>query len=291
MHKRLKNYLNKPFTLFLSYPVGQFYYSLMIVITAQVINLLQPFGLNNWNETHKWLVISGYVTIYAGVYWFIYMFCSHLFPDYYSPHRWTRLKELRVLIVYVPLVTIAGWVFTEYAIEELVWTYKTFLRLQYYNCLLGAFILLFLNYVVFPKIKSKQHSFVQSSNDNIQVPVPEIIAENYIIVKNKRVDVNELIYVESNINNVHVWFLHKGRMIEIIERCPMKRFKIRINAYSQFLHCHESYLVNVNDIKSWSTFGNKMEIHLKSCAISIPVSRNRQASMKEVLNSHYILKK
>ena len=326
MHKRIKNYLNKPFILFLSYPLGQFYFSLTIVITAVFINVFQPFGLNNWNESHKWLIINGYLIIYAGTYWFLYMICSQLFPDYYNPHCWTRLKELRSQLVYLSLATIAGWVFIVFAIEELVWTYKTFFRMQYYNCLLGAFILPVFKYVVFPKIKSKYHSVAESAPKNTELAIEETIAEDfipgknkqlavnelnqvesnskdvalataetnqedYIIVNKKRIAVGEIIYIMSNRNYVYVWFLHKGKMIEVSEKCPMKIFKTRIDAFPQFLHCHESFIVNLNDIASWSTTKNKMEIQLKSCDEIITVSRTYKAFMKEVFKSHYILKK
>jgi hypothetical protein len=296
----------------------------MIVATAVFINLLQPFGLNNWNETHKWLVISGYVMIYAGLYRLIYLIGSQLFPDYYSPHSWTRLKELRVLVVYVPVVTIAGWVFVEYAIEEMVWSFKTFFGIQYYNCLLGAFMLPVLKYIVFPNIKKKYHLLVAHAPNNTALPIQEPGMEDYSTVKEKQmavaerineknnvqlaesetnpedyitvnkkcIAVNKIIFVMSDRNYVHVWFLNKGRMIEIIERCPMKEFKTRINAFPQFLHCYESFLVNLNDIASWSmTTDDKMNIQLKSSDEIIPVSRNKQAFMKEILNNHYILKK
>ena len=291
MHKRIKNYLNEPFTLFLSYPVGHLYFSLLIIFMSVLINILQPFGLNNWNETHKWLIISGYVMLYAGIYWLMYMICSLLFPDYYNPHCWTRLKELRVLVVYVPLVTIAGWLFTEYAIEELVWTYTTFFRIQFYNCLFGAIILPVFKQVVFPKIKSKHQSVSATVQDNVQLPIQETNTDNYITVKGKRIAVNDLIYVESNRNDVHVWFLDKGKLIEIVERCAMKEFKTRINEFPQFVQCYQSYIVNINYIASWSISDNKMEIQMRSCTKFIPVSRNNQGFMKEVFKSHYILKK
>jgi len=325
MRKRIKNYLNEPFTLFLSYPVGQLYFSLTILVLAALINLSQPFGLNNWNETHKWLVISGYLIIYAGTYRFIYLIGSQFYPRYYCPHSWTRLKELQVLKFYIPIVTIVGWIFTEYAIEELVWTYKTFFRLQFYNCLLGLIVLPVFKQVVFPKIKSKHQPIPTAVRDNVQVAAQETNTENnntvtdnpmavnepvsvtsnrndvplavqetsteeYITVKDKCIAVKKIIYAVSDRNHVHVWFLHNGTMIEIIERCTMKEFKTRFNEFPQFLHCHESFLVNLNDIASWSMTADRMEIQLKSCNEIIPVSRMKQAFMKEILNSHYILR-
>ena len=233
--------------------------------------------------------------------------------------------------------------------------------MQYYNCLLGAFVLMVLKYVVFPKIRSKYQLLAAPAQDNTALPIQEPTTENQRTVNDKHMGVTKLIYVENNTNDVqlpaeefnteesatvkenhmavtelvteknnkndvqlaapetnpeesiivnknriavkkiiyamsdrndvHVWFLHKDTMIEIIERCPMKKFKTRFNAFPQFLHCHESFLVNLNDIASWSTTEDRMELQLKSCDKIIPVSRPNQAFIKEILNSHYILKK
>ena len=132
---------------------------------------------------------------------------------------------------------------------------------------------------------------VESNSKDVALATAETNQEDYIIVNKKRIAVGEIIYIMSNRNYVYVWFLHKGKMIEVSEKCPMKIFKTRIDAFPQFLHCHESFIVNLNDIASWSTTKNKMEIQLKSCDEIITVSRTYKAFMKEVFKSHYILKK
>lgn len=290
MQKRIKNYLDGFFPLFLSYPQGRMYFTVLTVITAVFINLLQPWGLQNWNEYHKWLIINGYIMIYAGIYYLIFHICSNFRPEYYKPDGWTRRKEFGVLMLYLPVVGFASWVFTKFAIEKFEWDFPTFIRMQFHNSIIGLLTLTPFGYLVSTKIKSE--SIVPSNPAPVNNPTEEVqpIEDKYIVVKNFQINVSEILVVESKKNDVYIRLFHKGELKEIITRSTLKEFKLKLIDFPQFQYCHQSYLVNLNKIEFWSTDKDKLYLHLKNYAEAFKVSTNYRPFIKEILNKRIIPK-
>jgi len=180
MRERIINTLNRPSTLFLSYPQGRIYFLELIIVFAIFLNVFQPFDINNWQALHKPLFLSGYSVVYIGTYAVIYFVYSWLHPAYFRPESWTIGKDLHILSIYVPITAIHSWFFTDYYIEEVSFSISLFLSFLLHNSILGVFTLACFGYFIYTKLRPAKlispATLPPSEDiltDNIPVPVTE----------------------------------------------------------------------------------------------------------------------
>ena len=153
MRERIINTLNRPSTLFLSYPKGKIYFIDLIIVFAIFLNVFQPFDINNWQALHKHLFLSGYSVVYIGTYGVIYFVYSWFRPAYFRRESWTIGKDLHILSIYVPITAIHSWFFTDYYIEEVSFSISLFLSFQLHNSILGVFTLACFGYFIYTQLR------------------------------------------------------------------------------------------------------------------------------------------
>src|SRR5665647_2160555 len=139
MFQKTTNYLHTPFPLFLSEKKGWNFLIRMVLIFAVLINILQPYGLTDWHDYHKWMILPGYGLIYVSVYAFNYKVFSYLFPKVYQPESWTIGKEFIILLPFFLETSVVSWIFSSLTIWELKFYHISFFQISFYNVITGIF--------------------------------------------------------------------------------------------------------------------------------------------------------
>ena len=148
MQSLIYRLLNRSFPLFLSCRKGWFYFAWLIFILIVLANALQPFGLINWHEFHKPLVLAGYIVVFLGVYGLLYMILSYFSADYYQPDSWTIKKELQMLLFYIPTTACCTYLFADFSVQGFELSLSSFFELQFYNGILGMISIPLFGYFV-----------------------------------------------------------------------------------------------------------------------------------------------
>ena len=148
MQSLIYRLLNRSFPLFLSCRKGWFYFAWLIFILIVLANALQPFGLINWHEFHKPLVLAGYIVVFLGVYGLLYMILSYFRADYYQPDSWTIKKELQMLLFYIPTTACCTYLFADFSVQGFELSLSSFFELQFYNGILGMISIPLFGYFV-----------------------------------------------------------------------------------------------------------------------------------------------
>ena len=138
MQKRICNVLNRPYPSFLACRKGSIYYSWLIIIMMTLANIVQPFGLYNWDEFYKSLVINTYVGLFFGMYALQYSTLSYFLPEYYQPDAWTIKKECCTLLLFIPLTACSTFLFAGFTAPGFKPNLSYFIHLQQYNILLSG---------------------------------------------------------------------------------------------------------------------------------------------------------
>ena len=138
MLKQICNVLNRPYPSFLACRKGSIYYSWLIIIMMIIANIVQPFGLHNWDEFYKSLVINTYVGLFFGMYALQYSTLSYFLPEYYQPDAWTIKKECCTLLLFIPLTACSTFLFAGFTAPGFKPNLSYFIHLQQYNILLSG---------------------------------------------------------------------------------------------------------------------------------------------------------
>ena len=291
MQEKVKKFLNRPFPLFLSYPWGKIYYVLMIFLFILLVNVLQPFGLSNWHEFHKGLVLSGYIVVCFGIYALVHLILYCLRSHHFCRENWTLKKEFHVLILYLPVIAFISWIFTLVSVQEFELNLNSFLQLQYYNSILGIIAVPSFGFFVGNKLKptgnieEKEMLPVISAPDEIPQPKEDIIP-----IKKLELDFKKVLYVECRHNDLHISYLNSGKMATLIQRCSLKELESLLSDYPQLKRCHKSFMVNITQVQNWSGNMEKMTLYLKHCNQTVTVSRTCTHQIKEILIANSIQK-
>jgi AraC-like DNA-binding protein len=174
MQNRICKYLNRPFPLFLSSRKGCIYYIWLTFILVVLANALQPFGLDNWHEFHKPIVLSSYIILFFGMYALLYMMLSYFRRNHYNPDTWTLQKELQVLLLFFPVSAVVSWLFAGFSVPGFNLTLDTFCTLQLYNCVLSMISIPTFGYFIQNKLKPAE--VISAAKQK----VPDKIRENTV---------------------------------------------------------------------------------------------------------------
>ena len=137
MQERINRFLNHQFPIFLWTEKGKFYYFIMTLIFVGFANVTQPFGIVNWVEYHRSLVLTCYIFLFFGMYSMLhYLLRSHI-PRYFSTRIWTRKKEFRVFLFFFPAISGLSCLYAYFTVPGFKLTPNIFEDILLYNSTLS----------------------------------------------------------------------------------------------------------------------------------------------------------
>ncbi len=92
-----------------------------------------------------------------------------------------------------------------------------------------------------------------------------------------------LLYVESVGNYAKVVQLHEGKVVTHMLRATSKQIEETLSDYSTIVRCHRAFLVNLQQVEKIISKAGTMQLLIKHCNDSIPVSRSNISSVKQAL--------
>lgn len=95
--------------------------------------------------------------------------------------------------------------------------------------------------------------------------------------------VPNLLYVESVGNYVKVIQLHEGKVMSDMLRATSKQVEEQLRDYPMVVRCHRAFLVNLQQVEQIVAKAGTMQLLIKHCHDSIPVSRSNMAGVKQAI--------
>jgi len=95
--------------------------------------------------------------------------------------------------------------------------------------------------------------------------------------------VPNLLYAESVGNYVKVLQIHEGKVVSDMLRVTSKQVEKMLIDYPMVVRCHRAFLVNLWQVEKVISKAGSMQLLIKHCNDSIPVSRSNISSVKQAL--------
>lgn len=93
----------------------------------------------------------------------------------------------------------------------------------------------------------------------------------------------DLLYIEAVGNYVKVYYLQEGEVHHDTLRATSKQMEMDLQAYPRIVRCHRAFLVNLQQVERIVSQSGSMQLIIKHCNDSIPVSRSNMAQVKEAI--------
>ena len=98
------------------------------------------------------------------------------------------------------------------------------------------------------------------------------------------VHIPDLLYIEAVGNYVKIYQLSDGQVRNDMLRATSKQMEDDLRAYPMIVRCHRAFLVNLQQVEQIVSRAGSMQLTIKHCQDSLPVSRSHMAGIKEAIN-------
>lgn len=95
--------------------------------------------------------------------------------------------------------------------------------------------------------------------------------------------ISDLLYIEAVGNYVKVYRVTDGLVHSDMLRATSKQMEETLRLYPMIVRCHRAFLVNLQQVEKITSRSGSMQLHMKHCNDSIPVSRSNMAQIKEAI--------
>ena len=102
--------------------------------------------------------------------------------------------------------------------------------------------------------------------------------------------VSNLLYIEAVGNYVKVCHLFDGQVQTDMLRATSKQMEENLRAYPMIVRCHRAFLVNLQQVEQIISRAGTMQLLIKHCKESLPVSRSNMAQVKEAITRLSLIK-
>ena len=100
------------------------------------------------------------------------------------------------------------------------------------------------------------------------------------------VKVPDLLYIEAVGNYVKVYHLKDGQVKTDMLRATSKQIEDELREHPMIVRCHRAFLVNLQQVERINSKSGTMQLLIKHCKDSIPVSRSNIAHVKDAIKQH-----
>ena len=254
--------------LFLSFAAG--------IFISAFLMFFKPFGIANWHDDSKVLILTGFGVITSATMLFIYFGVQSLFSSYFQEERWTVGREMGMVALNVLSIMAINVLYTQYYIAK-GFNMLNLVSMVIYTLVLGVFPatgIILINYIFYLKQYSKPPQPSHLPEKNIE----EVSATNDIILiaENGKDTItlspNSFFYIESSDNYSTVVFLKEDIFQKELIRSSLTRLEGQI-AQTQIVRCHRSFIVNLDKVDKVTGNAQGYKLHLNESDFVIPVAR------------------
>lgn len=281
--KAIKNFFGKPHPFIFNWSS----ISIPGVVTFFVIWVFEPFGLNRL-EPSMILKISGFLMVLvSAVVWAMVPLMQKLFPTWMDKDEWTFGKEVLQIIVVLTVITFMIFLSVNLFLETSInqWSLFTIILLKTVSVSILPILLmvLFEQYMHNRKQLDEAIKLTQKLEQNGQPETSKVIK---LITENGKLalqlEINELVYLQSDGNYVDVIHLNQGKLEKSIVRNRLKSL-LELLPEEDFFHCHKRYLINGHHVLKVEGNARNLELSLRGVEEKIPVSRANNEAVKSFL--------
>lgn len=120
-----------------------------------------------------------------------------------------------------------------------------------------------------------------------QVPVstqpPSTITLMGTTSESVKLHISDLLYIEAVGNYVKVYSYSDEQVHNDMLRATSKQMESDLSDYPMIVRCHRAFLVNLGQVEKIISTSGSMQLLMKHCHDSIPVSRSNVAQVKEAI--------
>lgn len=286
---RLKKYLNQPF------PKAENKWKTITFISlfvAAFLIIFQPFDINLYRDSNKFIVLSGYGLITFVILIFDMIILENIFKKFYDDRNWKIWKEFISLTIVIFTIGLGNALYTSivfgFYFEVGLKFYINFQAITFTVGIIPITVLI----VSKQKYLSNKHS---SSAKDVNLKLAKEKDETYINQKIKifadnlkdfiEIEMSDFLFIESSGNYIEVHYLENNKDVRKTLRNTIKNSLTFFSDIPEVLQCHRAFIVNIEKIINAKGNSQGLRLDLKNCESEVPVSRGYVETIKTKISN------
>ncbi|MEL7119133.1 MAG: LytTR family DNA-binding domain-containing protein, partial [Bacteroidota bacterium] len=221
------------------------------------LNIFQPFTIRNQDQSIAFmLILSGYGIIGSIILFFNEFILQKQFPKVFDPIKWTFGKSIAWSLWQVFTLSIGIYAYRTY------WCcgWESILSFQLYPTMLFRTLAI----GIFPISAMLAWLWIyRLKNTVIHAPVETTITltSDY---HNEQLflEPSQLLFIEAADNYVAVYYHVNATLEKKLLRSSLGKMEDLLKAHSNFMRCHRSFIINLNQLSLVKGNSKKMEVYL-----------------------------
>ena len=123
-----------------------------------------------------------------------------------------------------------------------------------------------------------------SQAEAVMTPPPSTLMLTGTTSETVTLQIANLLYIEAVGNYVKVYHLQEGQVRSDMLRATSKQMEEELSGYPMVVRCHRAFLVNLQQVEQIVSKSGSMQLLIRHCHESIPVSRSNMAQVKQAIN-------
>ncbi|CAM1365983.1 putative Transcriptional regulator, LytTr family [Tenacibaculum sediminilitoris] len=269
----------------------------IFTIVFYLLSFFQPFGLSTLESIPLIILTTGYSIISV----LGYSLAITLFKPFYRP-KWTRFHEFLTyntafIFIWAYINTYSyfcfNFLFTQQWLDlknEIIISEDFYLKTLYYTLGTGYFIYIILRIYDISFSYLNKNKYDVSNNELKKISFLKKTAPTITLTgKNKNesitMDKASFVCIISKGHYVNIYYFCKNsfNLKQEIFRNSLKNIELQLLPFSFAYRCHNSFIININLLKS--VYGNsyKSYARIEHFPKKIPISQNKISFMKNVI--------
>ena len=282
-------YINQPFPKAENKWKIIFFISLFV---AAFLIIFQPFDINLYRDSNKFIVLSGYGLITFIILVFDMIVLENIFKKFYDDRNWKVWKEFVSLIWVIFTIGLGNALYTSivfgFYFEVGIKFYISFQAITFIVGIIPITVLI----VSKQKYLSNKYSIsandvnkkLEKEKDETQINQRiKIFADN--LKDFVEIEISDFLFIESSGNYIEIHYLENKKDIRKTLRNTIKNSLNFFHDIPEVLQCHRAFIVNIEKITSAKGNSQGLRLDLENCDSEVPVSRGYVETIKNKISS------
>ena len=243
-----------------------------------ILYLLQPFGFSLYSG-NKLLVafLFGLATFLCCM---VYGYGSRLVKKRVAVWRiWHQVLDTFLMTLLISFCNCGIFmIFFHFHL-----TLMGFLVVFYWSVIIGCIITTLNIGISYNRYLHQQMESLLSNTREEQSGITITLHDTNLRGDDLQLAINDLLYVEAQKNNVHVYFIADGKVVMKELHASLSAVLDDLKGYDNFFQCHRSFAVNLNNIVSARGNSNGYQLTLGNDGHTVPVSRSYVPKLKSFI--------
>lgn len=277
----------KPYPL--SPPKHNFYMTLGIALFVFLfLFYFQPFGFSQLSFNYRlWISLGfGLVTVIASG--LVSVLFSKFLSNHFREDHWRNIDEIILVMINFLAVGLANYFFS-YWVGIMDFSFRHLTSMLLSTIAIGIFPVSFFILTNYMRLLRKNLQDAEKMNADIYQTKPS--TSNIVLHfqsenarENFRCALDDLLLIESTGNYVTVHVFQNGKSRKQLLRNSLARISASLPETPVLFHCHRTYIVNMQYIKSVTGNSQGYKIRLENYFELIPIARSKSRIFRSLLS-------